>query len=62
MTFEKKEKYPLSMFECFEHVIVFFNYVNFEHVNFAIKKKNPKNNYDNANYYASLVIFQNTKM
>ncbi len=50
------------MFECFEHVIVFFNYVNFEHVNFAIKKKNPKNNYDNVNYYASLVIFQNTKM
>jgi hypothetical protein len=31
---------------------------NFEHVNFAIINKYSKNNYDNPNYYASLVIFQ----
>jgi hypothetical protein len=30
---------------------------NFEHVNFAINEKYFKNDYDNPNYYVSLVIF-----
>jgi hypothetical protein len=34
---------------------------SFEHVNFAINKKYSKNNYDNSNYYVSLVIFQTYK-
>jgi hypothetical protein len=34
---------------------------NFEHVNFAINGKYSKKNYDNPNYYASLVIFQTYK-
>jgi hypothetical protein len=34
---------------------------SFEHVNFAINEKYSKNNYDNPNYYASLVIFQTYK-
>jgi hypothetical protein len=38
---------------------------NFEHVKFEINGKYSKKNYDNPNYYASIVIFQtykNTKM
>jgi hypothetical protein len=34
---------------------------SFEHVNFAINGKYSKKNYDNSNYYASLVIFQTYK-
>ncbi len=34
---------------------------NFGHVNFAINAKYSKNNYDNPNYYVSLVIFQTYK-
>jgi hypothetical protein len=34
---------------------------SFEHVNFAINGKYSKKNYDNPNYYASLVIFQTYK-
>jgi hypothetical protein len=34
---------------------------NFEHVNFAINEKYSKNNNENSNYYASLVIFQTYK-
>jgi len=34
---------------------------NFEHVNFVINGKYSKNNYDNPNYYVSLVIFQTYK-
>jgi hypothetical protein len=33
----------------------------FEHVNFVIDGKYSKKLYDNANYYASLVIFQTYK-
>jgi len=45
-TFEKHKDCPLSRFKCFQHV------------NFAINGKYYKNNYDNPNYYVSLVIFQ----
>jgi hypothetical protein len=31
---------------------------NYEYVNFAINGKYSKENYNNPNYYASLVIFQ----
>jgi hypothetical protein len=34
---------------------------SFEHVKFAIDEKYSKNNYNNSNYYASLVIFQTYK-
>jgi hypothetical protein len=34
---------------------------NFEYVNFEINNKYSKKNYDNPNYYASLVIFQTYK-
>jgi hypothetical protein len=34
---------------------------SFEHVNFAINGKYFLNNYDNPNYYDSLVIFQTYK-
>jgi hypothetical protein len=34
---------------------------NFEHVNSVIKRKYSQKNYDNPNYYASLVIFQTYK-
>jgi hypothetical protein len=34
---------------------------SFEHVNFAINGKYFPKNYDNPNYYASLVIFQTYK-
>jgi hypothetical protein len=34
---------------------------NFEDVNFAINGKYFKKNYDNPNYYVSLVIFQTYK-
>jgi hypothetical protein len=34
---------------------------NFEHINFAINGKYSKRNYDNPNYYVSLVIFQTYK-
>jgi hypothetical protein len=33
----------------------------FEHVIFANNEKYSKNNYDNPNYYVSLVIFQTYK-
>jgi hypothetical protein len=35
--------------------------LNFEHVNFTINEKYSKKNYDNPNYYVSLVIFQTYK-
>jgi hypothetical protein len=39
-----------------------FKFVSsFEHVKFAINEKYSKNNYNNPNYYASLVIFQTYK-
>jgi hypothetical protein len=34
---------------------------NFEHVNFAINEKYLKKNYEDSNYYVSLVIFQTYK-
>jgi hypothetical protein len=34
---------------------------SFEHIKFAINGKYSKNNYDNPNYYVSLVIFQTYK-
>jgi hypothetical protein len=49
-TFEKNKDCPLSSFVS-----------NLEHVNFAINEKYSKNNYDNPNYYVSLVIFQTYK-
>jgi hypothetical protein len=33
----------------------------FEHMNFAINEKYSKKNYDNLNYYVSLVIYQTYK-
>ncbi len=40
----------------------FFIFVlRFEHVNFAINENIPKNNYDNLNYYVSVVTFQTYK-
>ncbi len=35
---------------------------SFEHVNFAINEKYYEKYYDNANYYASFVIFQTYKI
>jgi hypothetical protein len=35
--------------------------LSLEHVNFAINKKYSQKNYDNPNYYASLVIFETHK-
>jgi hypothetical protein len=35
--------------------------LSFEHINFAINGKYSKKNYNNANYYASLVIFHSYK-
>jgi hypothetical protein len=34
---------------------------SFENINFAINGKYSKKNYDNPNYFASLVIFQTYK-
>jgi len=34
---------------------------SFEHINFAINGKYSQKNYDNPNYYASLMIFQTYK-
>jgi hypothetical protein len=34
---------------------------SFEHVNFAINGKYSRKDYDNPNYYASLLIFQTYK-
>jgi hypothetical protein len=34
---------------------------SFEHVKISINEKYLKKNYDNSNYYASLVIFQTYK-
>jgi hypothetical protein len=36
--------------------------LSFEHVKFSINGKYSKKIYDNANYYASLVIFQTYKI
>jgi hypothetical protein len=41
-TFEKNKDYPLSRFECFEHVKIFLIVSSFEHVNFIIDEKIPK--------------------
>jgi hypothetical protein len=61
-TFEKNKDCPLSKFECFEHAPKKKWFLsNFEHVNFEINGKYSKKNYDNPNYYASLVIFQTYK-
>ncbi len=49
-TLKKNKDCPLSSFVS-----------NLEHVNFAIHGKYSKNNYDNPNYYVSLVIFQTYK-
>jgi len=59
--FKKNKDYPLSRFECFEHAKTFLICVNFEHVNFAIIEIYSQKNYDNPNYYASVVIFQTYK-
>jgi len=59
--FEKNKNYPLSRFECFEHVKKKLFVSRFEHVNFAINGKYSKIHYDSPNYYASLVIFQTYK-
>jgi hypothetical protein len=59
--FEKNKDCPLSRFECFEHVKYCLFVSSFEHVNFAINTKYSRKNYDNPNYYASLVIFQTYK-
>jgi hypothetical protein len=57
MTFEKNKDCPLSRFECFEHAKKNLFVSSFEHVNFAINEKYSQKNYDNPNYYVSLVIF-----
>ncbi len=57
----KNKDYPLFKFECFEHAKIFWFVSSFEHINFAINGKYSKNFYDNANYYASFVIFQTLK-
>jgi hypothetical protein len=60
--FEKNKDCPLSRCECFECAIFLKKFVSsFEHVKFAIYGKYFQKNYDNSNYYASLVIFQTCK-
>jgi hypothetical protein len=62
-TFGKKKKriihsQGLSALNMQKH---FWFVSSFEHVNFAINGKYSKKNYDNPNYYDSLVIFQTYK-
>jgi hypothetical protein len=59
--FEKKKDCSFLKFECFEHAKHFLFMSSFEHVKFAINGKYFPKNYDNPNYYASLVIFQTYK-
>jgi hypothetical protein len=59
-TFEKNKDYPLSRFECFEHAKIFLIWSNFENVILQLMENIPKN-YENPNYYVSLVIFQTYK-
>ncbi len=60
---EKKEiwkkhlDYPFLRFECFEYAETFFDLCQNLNVKFEINGKYSKKNYDNLNYYASLVIF-----
>jgi hypothetical protein len=48
----------LSVVDMQKHFLFFSS---FEHVNFKINKKYSRINYDNPNYYASLMIFQTYK-
>jgi hypothetical protein len=60
-TFGRKKKhlkYPFLRFECFEYAKTFFDLCQTLNVKFEINGKYSKKNYDNLNYYASLVIFQ----
>jgi len=59
--FKKNKDCPLLKFECFEHAKTLLFVSRFENVNFAINGKYSQKNYDNPNYYASLVIFQTYK-
>jgi hypothetical protein len=58
----KKQKLFILKFECFEQKNIFLFVSSFENVNFEINGKYSKKNYDNPNYYVSLVIFQTYKM
>jgi hypothetical protein len=60
--FEKNKNYSFSRFEGFEQQNIFVFVSSFENVNSEINGKYSKNNYDNPNYYVSLVIFQTYKM
>jgi hypothetical protein len=59
--FEKNKDCPLSKFECFNMQKHFKFVSSFGHINFKNNEKYSKRNYDNPNYYASLVIFQTYK-
>jgi hypothetical protein len=59
--FEKNKVCPFSKFECFQNVKSFFICVKLWALHLAINEKYFKKNYDNPNYYVSLMIFQKYK-
>jgi hypothetical protein len=57
----KNKDYPFLNFVYCELAKTFLFVLSFECVNFVVNEKYSKRNYDNLNYYASLMIFQTYK-